>query len=476
MNKAHMMESTNFQLTDDVDDGGDLSMQDPMKLLVQLNEKYHRQKTLYKMTRDYYYKLNLFVFYLPLLIVQGLTTVLTHMSGRPVIPQHDKIKIIVAILNGMSSVWTAAQLKLGRWNQKTQSANSTLIKYRDMSAHVAMFLTILKCQKEMSPKGMLMFVESCYDNEKSIMQNEITVPPFIVKRYDSGEITPDDTTGNMAKHIEKEDAKKAAKEAKKSKKKKKASVEDNPKMGEAGTELDVTNVGGQGEEDAPLISKPGGETSKPASGASGDNKEKDAKAAGEETEGEDEDEDDGDEDSNVNGKQLFMNLLSRYRALKWLYGHAARYYYLLNLTCFYTPLVIFGTLNTILTSLTVDDKDSVFSMVVIKISAVTSILTGLQMQLQWESESAKCEKTFQMYRRLDSEITYRMMLADQGVPVKNAAKFAWKCRDVEDQTVDDEPAIPQFIVAQVTQEALQEQRRLFQGTGDVVTEKTSSYL
>ena len=29
-------------------------------------------------------------------------------------------------------------------------------------------------------------------------------------------------------------------------------------MGEAGTELDVTNVGGQGEEDAPLISKPGG--------------------------------------------------------------------------------------------------------------------------------------------------------------------------------------------------------------------------
>ena len=60
-----------FQLTDDVDDGGDLSMQDPMKLLVQLNEKYHRQKTLYKMTRDYYYKLNLFVFYLPLLIVQG---------------------------------------------------------------------------------------------------------------------------------------------------------------------------------------------------------------------------------------------------------------------------------------------------------------------------------------------------------------------------------------------------------------------
>ena len=48
-----------------------------------------------------------------------------------------------------------------------------------------------------------MFVESCYDNEKSIMQNEITVPPFIVKRYDSGEITPDDTTGNMAKHIEK---------------------------------------------------------------------------------------------------------------------------------------------------------------------------------------------------------------------------------------------------------------------------------
>ena len=75
------------------------------------------------------------------------------------------------------------------------------------------------------------------------------------------------------------------------------------------------------------------------------------------------------------------------------------------------------------------------------------------------------------------DLTYsRMMLADQGVPVKNAAKFAWKCRDVEDQTVDDEPAIPQFIVAQVTQEAVQEQRRLFQGTGDVVTEKTSSYL
>ena len=33
---------------------------------------------------------------------------------------------------------------------------------------------------------------------------------------------------------------------------------------------------------------------------------------------------DGDEDSNMNATELFRKLLGRYRALKWLYGNAAR--------------------------------------------------------------------------------------------------------------------------------------------------------
>merc|ERR1719499_3008839 len=48
---------------------------------------------------------------------------------------------------------------------------------------------------------------------------------------------------------------------------------------------------------------------------------------------------DGCGDDNVDSKQLFRTLLPRYRAMKWLYGHTARWYYNLNLFCFYCPLV-----------------------------------------------------------------------------------------------------------------------------------------
>ena len=44
------------------------------------------------------------------------------------------------------------------------------------------------------------FVETCYQNEQSIMQNEIAVPTFIAKRYDHTRITPDDTTGTYLIH------------------------------------------------------------------------------------------------------------------------------------------------------------------------------------------------------------------------------------------------------------------------------------
>ncbi|XP_075253278.1 uncharacterized protein LOC142345079 [Convolutriloba macropyga] len=109
------IQSSSFNLADDVDiDNG--TLRDPVKLLEVMNEKYHRQKTLYKETRDYYYKLNLFVFFLPLLIVQGVTTVLTHMASDKSLPNHESLKIVVAVLNGMSSVWAAAQLKLGLKN------------------------------------------------------------------------------------------------------------------------------------------------------------------------------------------------------------------------------------------------------------------------------------------------------------------------------------------------------------------------
>ena len=59
----------------------------------------------------------------------------------------------------------------------------------------------------------------------------------------------------------------------------------------------------------------------------------------------------------------------------------------------------------------------------------------------------------------------RLMMSEQGVPVKNVSDFAWKCRDVEDQTVDTEPPIPKFIVAKVNQDAMQEQKRLFETNG-----------
>ena len=58
-----------FALEDDI--LGESRVEDPLTLLEELNEKYKRQKNMYRDTRDFYFRLNLFVFYLPLLIVQG---------------------------------------------------------------------------------------------------------------------------------------------------------------------------------------------------------------------------------------------------------------------------------------------------------------------------------------------------------------------------------------------------------------------
>ena len=37
------------------------------------------------------------------------------------------------------------------------------------------------------------------------------------------------------------------------------------------------------------------------------------------------------------------------------------------------------------------------------------------------------------------------MLIEKGVTIKHAAEFAWKSRELEAQTADSVPAIPQYI-------------------------------
>ena len=69
-------------------------------------------------------------------------------------------------------------------------------------------------------------------------------------------------------------------------------------------------------------------------------------------------------------------LLKRFRNLKWVYSFTAKYYYFLNLGCFYTPLLVFGTTNTILASIIIDESADNISSLVIKISTVVSVLTG----------------------------------------------------------------------------------------------------
>ena len=53
-------------------------------------------------------------------------------------------------------------------------------------------------------EGVVEFVESCYQNEQSIMQNEIMIPTFIAKAYDENKITPDNTLGKMEKLVVKQ--------------------------------------------------------------------------------------------------------------------------------------------------------------------------------------------------------------------------------------------------------------------------------
>ncbi|XP_063726455.1 uncharacterized protein LOC134854218 [Symsagittifera roscoffensis] len=449
------VQNTSFQLVDDID-RNDCEIGDPVEMLDQMADKYKRQKDMYREARDYYFKLNLWVFYLPLLIVQGLTNVLTHTSIRPDFGYASEMRTTVAILNALVSVWTAAQLKLG-WNIKTRSASSTLTKYRELSGQIDTLNIILRCQQEKCTKGAIDFVNTCYEKEKSIMENEITIPTFISKKYavkhlehlaeEQDEDSDNDAESNAEVSIDLHSTDFNLDENESMVDEEQVDVKEQAPVQAAvvpPTVDDKTNPGASGKTNpAP---KPA--SLKPASPKTSDTK---APAAGQD----DKPPEDpatkvlGDflsfEDRNMNSSLLFKTLLARFRNLKWLYGQAANYYHLMNLAFFYTPLLIFGTINTILTSLIVGDSLGYISLLIIVVSAIVSVLTGLQMTLRWEAESSRCMETHQMYRHLDAETSYRLMLIEKGVTIKHAAEFAWKSRELEAQTTDSVPAIPQYI-------------------------------
>ena len=44
----------------------------------------------------------------------------------------------------------------------------------------------------------------------------------------------------------------------------------------------------------------------------------------------------------------------------------------------------------------------------------------------------------------------RLMLAEQGVPIRRANAFAWKCRQTEDKTMDSIPGVPSWVIKWAT--------------------------
>ncbi|XP_063724830.1 uncharacterized protein LOC134852903 [Symsagittifera roscoffensis] len=361
-----------------------------------------------------------------------MTSVLTHSAMTTGKDDDNSMKLLVAVLNGVLSVWTAAQMKLG-WNQKYQSANSTLIKYRDMSGRVAMLCLILDCQKTKSAVGVVEFINNCYENEKNIMQSEIAIPTFIARKYRKAAISKGGSRSQS--RIQSGRVSRASREGTLQNPQLRGLTE-NVEMGNLAQDGKLANnsvspaginKGGQQEEEAKGGQGEGGGLSKSVSMTS-------ISAILSQS------------DKNLDSSLLLGVLLKRFRNLKWVYSFTAKYYYFLNLGCFYTPLLVFGTTNTILASIIIDESADNISSLVIKISTVVSVLTGLQMTLQWESESSKCFEAHHLYSKLDSETSYRLMLSEQGVAIKNAAEFAWKCKEIEEQTVDAAPAIPQYVL------------------------------
>ncbi|XP_075264122.1 uncharacterized protein LOC142356012, partial [Convolutriloba macropyga] len=330
------------------------------------------------------------------------------------------------------------------WNQKTQSANSTLIKYRDMSGMVATYCLILGCQKEKDSEGVIEFVNNCYENEKNIMATQIPVPTFIAKRYLNPKTNPESKP-----NADKTRPPFSAASGKVSVDGSWSKLTNNPDP-ELGLKPETPDVAitihdgsaekSDGEKNSNegkhQLAKIGASLNEMTHSLSRTLSQLSVEKFLREN------------DNNVKTQVLLNALLMRYRNLKWLYGRTAKYYYTLNLAWFYSPLLILGTLNTILTSVIIGndgDTQSQMSLLVIKVSTVVSILTGLQLTLQWESESSKCYEAHQLYRKLGSETSYRLMLSKQGVSMKNTAEFAWKCREVEEQTVDTAPAVPKYI-------------------------------
>ena len=74
-----------FQLAANLKEDDETNLGDPKKLLQQLSDKYNAQKSMYMEARNYYFNLNLWVFYMPILVVQGekKTSCIYSFSNHP---------------------------------------------------------------------------------------------------------------------------------------------------------------------------------------------------------------------------------------------------------------------------------------------------------------------------------------------------------------------------------------------------------
>ncbi|XP_075265131.1 uncharacterized protein LOC142357367 [Convolutriloba macropyga] len=127
-----------------------------------------------------------------------------------------------------------------------------------------------------------------------------------------------------------------------------------------------------------------------------------------------------------------------------MFYDAAKLFWMLTIVSFYLPVLVCHVVACVV-PLIMDMHEFEASIAVILANVLAAMLTGVQAKLLWEKQSIQNDEAFQLYRTLEAETSYRLMLINQGIHIRHIVNFTWQCKDFELRLFTTLPAIPHHI-------------------------------
>ena len=128
----------------------------------------------------------------------------------------------------------------------------------------------------------------------------------------------------------------------------------------------------------------------------------------------------------------------RYKRKTKEYAYAANYYRKNDQRFFLVPLILLAGTNTVMNGVVDDDTRHLITQISSVLAAITTILIGLQGQLNWGKKSTKYQSVSESYQMLTNK-TYGMMMEElmASKKIDKDEKFQKKRQRIFDKFIEE---------------------------------------